>query len=240
MIIYKYIPCSKKHLAAIKKNQLWMSLAGDFNDPFDCDHPIVTDMSHEDRLSVIAKIGSCNVEELAEHPDYTKNLIEEVVAGHFKAKLAEVGICCFSKCWDSVAMWSHYAEDHRGVCLGYDATGLIGTTGYNFLPVKYQAKPPLIHAKDIAFNFDEAVDRYVFTKKQEWSREKEIRLVNLRSGKGLVESPLVLRSVIFGLRTKDKDRIEARLRGRAVSFYNIHKKPGTFKLKKVKYVPDSY
>lgn len=30
------------------------------------------------------------------------------------------GLLCFSEDWTSPVMWSHYAESHRGICLGFD------------------------------------------------------------------------------------------------------------------------
>src|SRR6516165_6791682 len=27
---------------------------------------------------------------------------------------------CFSKSWNNILMWSHYADKHRGICLGFD------------------------------------------------------------------------------------------------------------------------
>ena len=30
------------------------------------------------------------------------------------------GLLCFGEDWSSVVMWSHYAEKHKGICLGFD------------------------------------------------------------------------------------------------------------------------
>ena len=30
------------------------------------------------------------------------------------------GILCFSRTWDSPVLWAHYADNHRGFCLGFD------------------------------------------------------------------------------------------------------------------------
>lgn len=38
-----------------------------------------------------------------------------------KAELAsKSGIICFSRSWQHPMMWSHYADRHRGMCLGFD------------------------------------------------------------------------------------------------------------------------
>lgn len=30
------------------------------------------------------------------------------------------GVVCFSKNWSNPVIWSHYADKHRGICLGFD------------------------------------------------------------------------------------------------------------------------
>jgi hypothetical protein len=34
---------------------------------------------------------------------------------------ASVAILCFSETFDNILMWTHYADEHAGVCVGYDA-----------------------------------------------------------------------------------------------------------------------
>lgn len=31
-----------------------------------------------------------------------------------------IGIACLSENWNSLLMWSHYAENHKGYCTGFD------------------------------------------------------------------------------------------------------------------------
>ncbi len=241
MIIYKYAPYFKSRLTDLQNNKLWLSLPESFNDPFDCDHPIETEMPHSERLNVIARIESYNgaetlekfpVDELAAFPDETKTLIEKDVAGYFRTLFMDIGICCFSRCWDSIAMWSHYANEHRGICLGYDTDDLRENAGYRLEPVVYQDDPPNIHAKDIAYDFNTTADRYVFTKKTDWKYEKEMRLRSLTRGGGLVDSPLPLRSVIFGVRADEKPEadIKEALKNQCVSFFRIKRNERTFEL----------
>jgi len=34
--------------------------------------------------------------------------------------LEKYGVLCFSRSWNNVLMWSHYADRHKGICLGFD------------------------------------------------------------------------------------------------------------------------
>lgn len=33
---------------------------------------------------------------------------------------AKLGLLCFSKSWRNPVLWSHYANEHKGICLGFD------------------------------------------------------------------------------------------------------------------------
>ena len=33
---------------------------------------------------------------------------------------ATFGLLCFSKSWRNPVLWSHYADEHKGICLGFD------------------------------------------------------------------------------------------------------------------------
>lgn len=38
-----------------------------------------------------------------------------------KQKLAKsMGLICFSRSWHNPVQWAHYADNHRGICLGFD------------------------------------------------------------------------------------------------------------------------
>lgn len=37
-----------------------------------------------------------------------------------KLTMENYGVLCFSKKWDNPVLWSHYAEKHEGICLGFD------------------------------------------------------------------------------------------------------------------------
>lgn len=40
--------------------------------------------------------------------------------GYKKEMSARYGLLCFSKPWHNPVLWSHYAEKHRGICLGFE------------------------------------------------------------------------------------------------------------------------
>lgn len=114
------------------------------------------------------------------------------------------GRLCFSEDWRTTLMWSHYAEKHTGLCLGFD--------------VPRDAAKPVVYVDRL---LDEPADRKVLTKGVPgkeledallhkyagWSYEREWRMrVRLgRASGGLYFEPfsdqLHLREVIIGARS---------------------------------------
>lgn len=91
----------------------------------------------------------------------------------------EYGIVCFTTNWEHPMMWSHYADRHRGMCLGFDTA-----TARPVIPIEYT--PNLLAAKHFQrYQIDDMspVDymRTWFVKYEAWNYEAEHRMVfNLR------------------------------------------------------------
>lgn len=76
------------------------------------------------------------------------------------------GILCFSESWRNPVLWSHYADRHRGLCLGFEVSNsLIGKVEY--VDLRFPAPSA----------FDEAFMRkLLFTKFRHWEYEQEQRI----------------------------------------------------------------
>jgi hypothetical protein len=78
------------------------------------------------------------------------------------------GVLCFSERWDDILQWAHYADRHRGICLGFEVTG--GRS--KFGQVRYvKAKDPWLDKPDLAFAW-----RSLTTKCDVWEYEHEWRV----------------------------------------------------------------
>ena len=91
----------------------------------------------------------------------------------FKATLSkDNGLLCFSSKWSNPVLWSHYAERHRGLCLGFQVRDDIAKG------VSYTAKRLIKEAEAIrnpgAIN-EALVQRLLFTKFAHWRYESEVR-----------------------------------------------------------------
>jgi hypothetical protein len=145
------------------------------------------------------------------------------------------GVCCFSAVMDNPLLWSHYADEHKGVCIGY---GLARVPAPKLHKVVYGGsrcvKTSLI-ARALLENNCEAqnlLDQDVLLRKApSWRYEREWRLLGDR---GVRASPLELADVTFGLRCPAALRyaVVSVLNPRDIKFFEMYELAGTFKLKR--------
>ena len=109
-VLYQYRPSESYNVDNIKNRVIWARKATDFNDPYDC---LITTSSMERQIKRIKRIGTNLL--LKELEDMQKAFIDE--AQKIRASQA---VSCFSCICDSLLMWSHYADQHKGMCVVYD------------------------------------------------------------------------------------------------------------------------
>lgn len=133
-------------------------------------------------------------------------------------------------------MWSHYADQHRGLCLGYS---IPEAAMPNIHKIHYGGDR-LVRASVVEdmLNGDEAarqtVDNAVLLKKAKpWAYEREWRLIGPR---GNQDSPLELEEVVFGMRCDSAVKyavVQAlEKRDRPVRFFEIRELRSSFILVK--------
>lgn len=118
---------------------------------------------------------------------------------------AEEGLLCFSRSWRDPLLWSHYADKHKGVALGFDIPD------ERLMPVQYVAG---LHKINVAAKstkqktINRLLQRLRFTKFEGWRYEDEVRMFfqldQLQSQSGLYfanfSEDMQLREVVLGPR----------------------------------------
>ena len=56
--------------------------------------------------------------------DLSKKFLTPVIDSFLQEQRKKLLICCFSQTNESILMWSHYADNHRGFCVAYDLFAL--------------------------------------------------------------------------------------------------------------------
>lgn len=150
------------------------------------------------------------------------------------------GVICFSKNWEKLTMWSHYAEKHTGICLGFDVLKEDNLKKVDYRANRYDAPPD--PPADV---FEIFKKKLLFTKFSDWKYEDEYRmwvdLPLLDRTKDLYfynfadNSSIKLNKVIIGLRSKvTPDEIYNALGDMKdkVTIYKVKKSDLDYKLKR--------
>jgi hypothetical protein len=98
-----------------------------FNDPFDCVALSLEGIPQErfdkfiDRR-VMEEFGKLSAAERLEKARQFKQMPREEFLTRTQKLADGLGILCLSERQDNIAMWSHYANSHRGFCLEFDVS----------------------------------------------------------------------------------------------------------------------
>jgi len=234
MRLYKFHPLNQYLFELLLDNTLWCSKPEHFNDPFDLKFKLEIEIPEEEKLRRLNQkwddiINSgpyfidkekVNAEYLpiVNSPEFDSGVRQIVLDA-----IQELRVCCFSKQYQHILMWSHYASGHKGVCLGFD---IESTQNLSLIPVNYSNKYPIV--KDV-----HEARIGLATKSKHWKYEKEVRLINF-SGFGKVGfRPDSLKEVIFGAKTDEETIARIKKILKANGYSNI-------KLKKAEIMNDQY
>ena len=202
------------------------------------------DSATEDRVKLESRcmadqiIGQ--IEHDADYSDYSsKDQKRFLLRMHIQEELLrqfDKGIVSLAAQASCPLMWSHYGDEHRGMCIGYSVPN---NASCGLHKVKYGVSR-LVQASKVAAMVDgndlaqkEVFEAVLLQKSENWKYEQEWRLIG-RSG--LHNSPLELEEIIFGMScgemTKYVTMTVLRGRTRPVKFYELREVPGTFNLAK--------
>ncbi|EJL24716.1 Protein of unknown function (DUF2971) [Caulobacter sp. AP07] len=149
------------------------------------------------------------------------------------------GVVSLAERADCPLMWSHYGDQHRGLCVGYsipdDSVEQLRRVEYGggrLIAASQVAAMVLDRDAAAARAVDDAV---LLRKAREWRYEREWRLIGPR---GLRDTPLEFEEVVFGLRC-DTAVVYSVVRAlsdrhRPVAFFEINERFDSFKLVKSK------
>jgi hypothetical protein len=199
--IYKYFRINQFLYDTLISNQLYFSSIQQFNDPYDCYLTLFDEISEDDLKIYLKKINTSDELTIKCIEAFNKKgqkFLEPFIES-YKAFIDYHGICCFTKGKDNLLLWSHYADSHKGVCLGFDYDLMIKKFP-QFDEVEYSDNPFYFDIK----NVDESIAKTVLRKSTDWKYEEEIRFVMERS-KSIGFFQDALTEVNFGTRCSKRD-----------------------------------
>lgn len=179
-----------------------------FNDPYDCEFCFQADVLEEilDRetyLHLLERRFSLKQEEknrilysddieramkmvLQAHggklSDSWINILESGLSGCSNKIKDAVRVVCLSEVYDSMLMWSHYAQNHTGYCIEYDFEE--DDMFYKHLyPVVYTKERYSISKTDVLDGNKDFLYKTTCRKSDVWSYEKEWRIITANYNK---------------------------------------------------------
>jgi hypothetical protein len=134
-ILYKYRSLSGQSYEythdIFLRNELYFPHPEQINDPFDCRNPPSFDnVTKEDIISLLEQCESkyninLNAQKQAVFSNPLETSIEAIKKQNAKGNLQNIGVLSISSEKLNILMWSHYADYHKGVCIGFDYTKLV-------------------------------------------------------------------------------------------------------------------
>jgi hypothetical protein len=181
--LYHYEKFDPAHLTTILRDKIiHCSNPANLNDPWDC-RPAFDPHSLDDP-EVLEREIAWRLEHPAKHlwaaqmrEDRQARVDFMVEASNWAEKmLAQRRIYCLTPKPDSTLMWSHYAENHRGICLEFGVADnmLFRLAG----KVEYREKYPRWVPCDIN-DTPGRVMELILTKSSDWYYEEEYRLISV-------------------------------------------------------------
>jgi hypothetical protein len=180
-ILYKYLPDTFSLENHITSPSIKLSSITDLNDPFE-------GQMTKNALDIIYKKMLRQAEKSNEIP---KNSIyresKEIFSYAWDFLLKTICITSLSETQRNLLMWSHYASQHKGVCIGYDADMLSEEKEhYELKKVNYDTTifdPEFLNDFEnitdiLSSDVNPFLDRLVTTKSNDWSYEKEHRYIS--------------------------------------------------------------
>ena len=246
------------HRMLLEENKLWVPVASDLNDPFDCSIPFRFDLMRDDEFQV-------RVERILAEANPSIQPAELTIAARQLGKGSDLrdparrfealkrlawayadthGILSFTTIRDDPLLWSHYANCHKGFCIGFDYDRLsivldrfLHMTGVPS-PGRWidyvKEMPVIIPCNDDGADVD-AYLRLLTIKSDHWNYEKEYRYVFSRwKDEALEFDASCVSEVILGSKISDQDRDEipiiVRERFPGAKLLQAHKKQFAFEL----------
>jgi len=206
---FKYRPINKRLIESLITGEVYFSSPEQLNDPFDCQIDIKKSLNN-----AINKVQGNQERVLLSIQQKLDNIFSEV-----ERDIKTFGVWSCSLELENSLMWSHYGDEHRGICLAYKLPDefidhslgeVIGLHPVEYIkdPItnwfidnsKIDGEPP-----PLCDFITSLIVKLLISKDECWKLEKEGRVISKTQGLKIIGKP-ALQQVCFGLRTSESDK----------------------------------
>ena len=243
-MLYRYRPGNSRDIDSIRQDTIWLSTLKEYNDPFE----IRAYIDFEGVVDSFLRMDPKTVEHMRlhhidkNHPLYKKCINDIKARGQklqdeLSMKQLRVFTACFCENKSSLLMWAHYANAHKGFCIGYNFKDIVGKFGTNIVPVIYSQDYSVIRSYETFVDYDEFFLNAWRSKSEEWSYEKEWRLageyrINEPYQKGQVTSMIKPSCIYMGVNIDAavKHQLIEICKEREIKLYQMHLSEKSYRL----------
>jgi hypothetical protein len=169
-LIYKYL--QPERLDVLNKLRIRATPFNQLNDPFECKFILNPQPGESDG------------------PDEDERVYAQIEAQvATESRFGQFGILCFSRRYDCMPLWAHYASNHKGYLIGFDEKNKMFDSDAPYVEVPYRTRANITCAgfgslrdvdycprlKAIEFGGNIPFDSF-FQKHPDWQYEAEVRI----------------------------------------------------------------
>jgi hypothetical protein len=251
--LYKYCPLNMNVLRLLMHSKIYYARPDQFNDPLDCKPSIslggevgtfefayelinlrTNRNTSEDfkNMKAAAKFEKFRDPNASEDYEYKKVIAAEIV-NIIHNEFKDYGVLCLSDTWNSVLMWSHYADQHRGICIEYNTSGY---RQFGIYPISYTSNRNIEIIDIIKWKNENdqdsklyVRDAFFFRKSAYWKDENEFRMIKEIHGE--LDLDLPISAIYCGYKCEDDVLLAALLAKRHdVKLFKVKASDNSFKL----------
>ena len=210
--LYKYCTISdefKNTESLIRNSIIRLNSPVEFNDPFDLQIIPRADIHDADlknwiELQIQNPLNEAHKNKLIQFLESGDFKIEHfrngIIEGMLEAGIKTHGVYCFSRLWDSILMWSHYANKHKGICVCFKISEDSPVSAY-LTDVIYADRYPHVY-----INNSEDYKLFFMTKYLTWKYEGEVRIIKPRAcGQFIQLNENEVEAIIFGIKATEME-----------------------------------
>ena len=223
-VLFKYRDWEDSHHKRILTDcEIYFPSFDQFNDPFDGSIPVRYRKEELTPENVFKKLYRLIK---AEHPDWPDSKIHEKAfsiqsSGHIgddqywesvneeylRRIHTRIGVFSMASEYDNHLMWSHYANMHKGICVGFNIDELRSQIeDWGIFSISYQEELPFIELSEDHMIF---AKKLLCTKSSVWSYEQEYRILRFDFARRTLRvSAESVDQVIFGLRMQQETKLK--------------------------------
>ena len=178
--------CPEWLTATLREQRIYCSNPATLNDPWDCrprfdnrphryNPDELTDWSIEIADPPLTAWQKADLANQIRSPGYIQKLIDGL-SDYVQRTIAELRVYCLTTDPCSSLMWSHYANNHQGICLEFDTANPLFDQAQR---VDYSLEYPLWLPHQ---EMEKTARALLLTKSANWEYEHEFRIVGVQEG----------------------------------------------------------